>query len=122
MLHCRGEGSSLSLLLPLLLLLELDQMHVALSAYPACADDSDCFSKPLWRCTALGLKYNYSDGICVQLPPANWENFTLVPCPAGARTLPTAACATTGGVHNCTCMAPPVLPTPVNATPTSKPK
>jgi hypothetical protein len=48
--------------------------------YPACRSDSDCYDKPLWRCTALGLKYNFSDNVCVQLPPANWDNFTLIPC------------------------------------------
>ena len=111
--------------LHLFVLHQLILIHVALSTharYPACVDDSECFTKPLWRCTALGLKYNYSDGICVQLPPANWDNFTLVPCPAGAKTLPTGTCTTTSGEKNCTCMAPPVLPTLVNATPTSRPK
>ena len=90
--------------------------------YPACRSDSDCYDKPLWRCTALGLKFNYSDKVCVQLPPANWDNFTLIPCPAGAAHVPSGPCHTTGGLSNCTCLAVPVTPTPVAVPPSAKPK
>ena len=88
--------------------------------YPACLSDSDCYDKPLWRCTALGLMYNYSDTVCVQLPPSNWDNFTLIPCPTGAAPVPSGPCHTTGGLSNCSCLAVPVEPTPVAVPPSDK--